>query len=139
MGEVRVDIELENTIDRERQLLGEVPESAVRRLQIKALTDTGAVMLVLPQEVVERLGLRERGKVIVTYADERKEERPVAGVVTIKSGERSTELNCVVGPPGSEALIGQMFLEATDLLVDCSQQRLVPRPESPFLPLLKLK
>jgi len=32
-----------------------------------------------------------------------------------------------------------VVLETMDLLVDCAQQKLVPRPESPFLPLLKLK
>jgi len=101
--------------------------------------DSGAVMLVLPQDLVEALGLREVGKVIVTYADERKEERPLAGVVTVRVGDRSTSLNCIVGPPNSEPLLGHVVLEIMDLLIDPVQQRLVPRPESPFLPLLKLK
>lgn len=96
-------------------------------------------MLVLPQDLVEALGLREVGKVIVTYADERKEERALAGIVTVRSGNRLTTLNCIVGPPGSEPLLGQVVLETMDLLVDCSQQKLIPRPESPYLPLLKLK
>ena len=103
------------------------------------LVDSGAVMLVLPQDLVETLGLSEVGKVIVTYADERKEERPVAGIVTVKVGNRLTSVNCVVGLPNSEPLLGQIVLEAMDLLVDCAQQKLVPRPESPFLPLLKVK
>jgi len=94
---------------------------------------------VLPQDLVEVLGLREEGKAIVTYADERREERPLAGIVTVRVGNRSTNVNCVVGPPGSEPLMGQIVLEALDLLVDAVQQKLVPRPESPFLPMLKLK
>jgi hypothetical protein len=77
--------------------------------------------------------LNEVGKVIVTYADERKEEHPVAGIVTVKVGNRLTRVNCVVGPPNSEPWLGQIVLEAMDLLVDCTQQKLVPRPESPFL------
>ena len=36
----------------------------------------------LPQNVVERLGVRTRRTAIVTYADERKEERPIAGPLT---------------------------------------------------------
>jgi hypothetical protein len=36
-------------------------------------------------------------------------------------------------------LLGQIVLEALDLLVDCPRQQLVPRPESPYLPTLKLK
>lgn len=139
MGEVRVQITVENALDRERVVLGEIPEKQVRSATIAALADTGAVMLVLPQDLVEALGLREMGRAIVTYADERKEERPVAGIVTVRVGNRLTSLNCVVGPPNSEPLVGQVVLETTDLLVDCTQQKLVPRPESPFLPLLKLK
>lgn len=139
MGEVKVELELENAVDREMARLGHISEEEVRTAKIQALVDSGAVMMVLPQDLVEALGLREVGKVIVTYADERKEERPLAGIVTVRVGNRVTSLNCVVGPPNSEPLLGQVVLETMDLLVDCVEQKLVPRPESPFLPLLKLK
>ncbi len=139
MGEVKVELELENALDRERVRLGQIGEQQVRLARIQALVDSGAVMLVLPQDLVEALGLREVGKAIVTYADERREERPLAGIVTVRVGNRTTSLNCVVGPPNSEPLLGHVVLETMDLLVDCTQQKLVPRPESPFLPLLKLK
>lgn len=139
MGEVQVELELENAVDRELVRLGYIKEEQRRSVKVRALVDSGAVMLVLPQDVVEALGLREVSKVIVTDADERKEERPVAGVVTVRVGERATSVNCVVGPPNSEPLLGQVILETLDLLVDCTQQKLTPRPESPFLPLLKLK
>jgi len=139
MGEVKVELELENTIDRELLRLRHIEEEQLRSARAQALVDSGAVMLVLPQDLVEALGLREVGKVIVTYADERKEERPLAGVVTVRVGDRSTSLNCIVGPPNSEPLLGHVVLEIMDLLIDPVQQRLVPRPESPFLPLLKLK
>ncbi|MFQ5856585.1 MAG: aspartyl protease family protein [Anaerolineae bacterium] len=139
MGEVKVELELENAVDRELLRLGHIEEEELRSARIEALVDSGAVMLVLPQDLVEALGLREVGKVIVTYADERKEERPLAGIVTVRVGNRVTNVNCVVGPPNSEPLLGQVVLETMDLLVDCVEQKLVPRPESPFLPLLKLK
>lgn len=139
MGEVKVEVELENAVDRElfrRQL---IQENQIRSAKVRILVDSGAVMLVLPQDLVEALGLREEGRAIVTYADERKEERPLAGIVTVRVGNRSTNVNCVVGPPSSEPLLGQIVMEAMDLLVDCSQQQLIYRPESPFLPMLKLK
>lgn len=139
MGSVVVEVVLENAMDRERSVLGEIPEERIRSATVNVLTDSGAVMLMLPQELVEALGLREVGRAIVTYADERKDERPVAGIVTVRVGNRQTSVNCIVGPPNSEALLGQIPLEAMDLLVDCGRQQLMPRPESPFLPLLKLK
>ena len=71
-----------------------------------AIVDTGAVTLVLPQNVVERLGLATQRTVIVTCADERKEERPVTGPVTVRIGDRFMSTDAIVGPPLSEPLIG---------------------------------
>jgi predicted aspartyl protease len=139
MGEVKVEVELENAVDRELVLRGDLAERDLRSLKVPLLFDSGARMLVLPQDQVEALGLREIAKTIVTYADERKEERPLAGVVSVRVGNRVASVNCVVGPPNSEPLLGQVILEMMDLLVDCGEQKLVPRPESPYLPSLKLK
>ncbi len=139
MGEIIVDLELENFGDRVLQQRGYAPEESVRRLSVKAVVDTGAVMLVLPQDVVTTLGLQTQRTVIVAYADERKEERPVAGAVTLRIGNRMMTTECIVGPPLSESLIGQVVLEELDLLPDCQRRQLIPRPESPYFPLLKLK
>ena len=38
---------------------------------------------------VERLGLDQQGTAVVTYADERQDERPVAGPVTVRIGNRT--------------------------------------------------
>jgi predicted aspartyl protease len=134
MGEVKVKVDLENADDRQLVHRGQLTESEVRKLSMRLLADSGAVRLVLPQDQVEALGLLEIGKIIVRYADEPKEERPVAGIVTVKVGNRATDVDCVVGPPASEPLLGQEVLEVLDLLVDCPNQRLIPRPESPLLP-----
>jgi len=138
MGEIVAKVELENAGDRARVNSGHGQESQVRRSIIDAIVDTGAVMLVLPQNVVERLGLeQQRTVVVVTYADERKEERPLAGPVTVRIGNRFMNTDCVVGPPLSEPLIGQIVLEALDLVADCTNRTLTPR--FPDYPLLKLK
>ncbi len=139
MGEVKVEVKLENTTDRELVLRGILTEDQVRSFNIEVIADTGAVMLVLPQDEVEALGLREIRKAVVRYADERKEERAVAGPVTVRVDGRGATVDCIVGPPNSEPLLGHVVLEIMDLLVDPLQQRLIPRPESPFLPELKLK
>ncbi len=139
MGEVVVNLKLENPIDRDMFRRGLIKEEDVRSLTTQAIADSGAVMLVLPQEVVEALGLPDMGKVIVKYADERKEERSVAGPVLVSVVNRQANVDCVVGPPAGEVLLGQLPLEAMDLLVDCGQRKLVPRPESPILPLLNLR
>ena len=139
VGEIVARIELENATERGIVRLGLREESSVRSTVVDGLVDTGAVMLVLPQNVVERLGLPIHGKVIVSYADERREERAVAGPLGIRIGNRAMNTDCVVGPPLSEPLIGQIVLEGLDLIADCTNQTVGPRPESPDYPLLKLK
>ena len=95
-------------------------------------------MSMLPQNVVERLGVGIRGTAVVSYADERIEERPIAGPLTMRIGRRSMSTDCVVGPPLSQPLIGQIVMEAMDLIADCTNRTLTPRPESPDYPLLNL-
>ena len=63
----------------------------------------------------------------------------MAGPVTVQIGDRFMNADCIIGPPQSEALIGQIVLEALDLVADCTNRTVGPRPESPDSPLLKLK
>lgn len=137
MGEIVVQCEVENTVDRANADQGLVAESRVRRASIEGIVDTGAVMLMLPENLVERLGLAAGQTVTVTYADERAEERPVAGPVTVKIGDRITQTQCVVGPPRCEILIGQLVLEAMDMVADYTNRTLTPR--NPDYPNLKMK
>ena len=139
MGEIVASMELENTVDRDNASDGLRDESTVRRATVDGVVDTGALMLVLPEDVVDSLGLRTRREVVVTYANDYRENRPVAGPVTVQIGNRFMNADCVVGPPASEPLIGQIVLAALDLVADCGNRTLGPRPESPDLPVLKLK
>lgn len=138
MGEVRVELEVENFVDRvNARQTGDV--DAVRGLKVDALVDTGAVMNLLPQDVVEYLGVPLAGSAVVTMADERREEMAIAQGITFKLAGRSTTLPCLVGPPRCEALLGQIVLEALDLVVDCPGRRVMVNPASPIYPSLKLK
>ena len=139
MGEIVVAVELENPGDRAVFERGYGQESEIRRTTVEAIADTGAVISMLPQNVVERIGVPTQRTVVVTYADDRKEERPVAGPVTMKIGNRFMNTDCVVGPPLSQPLVGQIVMEALDLVADCTNRTLTPRPESPDYPLLNMK
>ena len=139
MGEIVASMELENTVDRDNASDGLRDESTVRRATVDGVVDTGAVMLVLPEDVVDNLGLKTRREVVVSYANDHRENRAVAGPVTVQIGNRLMNADCVVGPPSSKPLIGQIVLAALDLVADCGNRTLGPRPESPDLPVLKLK
>jgi clan AA aspartic protease len=139
MGAVHVTIDLENTTDADNAVAGLRPDSTVRRISVRALVDTGAVLLVLPEDVVDHLGLVRRGKSVVAFADERKAEWDSAGPVTVRVGNRYGIFECLVAPPTSEALFGQIPLERLDLLIDPKLQQLIVRPESPIYPMLSVK
>lgn len=70
MGAIVASMELENAGDRGMSVQGLRDEAAVRRTRVDGIVDAGGVTLVLPQNVVERLGLATQRTVIVTYADE---------------------------------------------------------------------
>ncbi|MDE2967312.1 MAG: clan AA aspartic protease [Chloroflexota bacterium] len=138
MGEIIVDIELENAEDRSDVRRGRIDEESVRRARIEAVADTGAVMLALPEDVVANLGLPTLRTLESTFADGRRGQLPVAGPLTIRIGDRQALMECVVVPEGAEALIGQVVMETLDLIPDPVNQTLGPRPESPDRPLLRV-
>ena len=108
-------------------------EDNVRRTTVEGIVDTGAVNLVIPEEITRELGLRHRRTRTIVYADERREERPVT-VVTIGIGNLATDTETIVGPAGSQVLLGQVVLEQLDLIADCKNRTLTPRhPEGPVL------
>ena len=139
MSEIRAKLVLTNAYDEMSAEKGLIKPGEVRRVEVEGLVDTGAVMLLIPQDLKEALGLETTGKVIAVYADERKEELEKAGPVKVEIKGRSVVTECLVGPPTCEVLIGHVILEMLDLTPDPVRGELLPRPESPFLPQLKMK
>ena len=93
MGTIVVNVGLENAGDRVAYEQGVREESSIRQTEVKGIVDTGAVALALPQNIAERLGLVTRRTAVVTYADDRKDERPVVGPVTVRVAGREMNLH----------------------------------------------
>ncbi len=55
-----------------------------KSVEVEAVIDTGATMLVLPQSIVEQLQLRKMRQVSVRYANNTTEVKPIYGVVTVE-------------------------------------------------------
>lgn len=130
---------LENESDHYLWMERELSRKKVRKAEVDAVVDTGAVMMLLPEELVEKLGLRRWGKVVVRLANEQRVELEKAGAIHLTIGDREMSASCLIGPPGSEPLVGQLVMEELDLIPDPNLKTLTPRPESPFLPTLKMK
>src|SRR5262249_20618393 len=84
LGRFRVELEVANSDDLVVARLGRLPPERVRRETIRGVVDSGAAMLVLPQAVVKRLGLRLGSTVNVRDADGRLVQRRVAKDVWLK-------------------------------------------------------
>jgi clan AA aspartic protease len=137
MGEVRIKAKLTNAVDEDLVRRGMLQPEQVRAYEADALVDTGAVRTILPQHVVERLGLAVRGQRVAEDADGRKDVVSVTGPLIIDLEGRDTLEEALV--LGDEVLIGQTVLEKLDLFVDCQRQRLVPNPAHPDQPVTKVK
>jgi clan AA aspartic protease len=137
MGEVRVKVKLTNTVDRVLSSRGKISVEEIRTYVADALVDAGAVSSVVPPNVMRQLGLEPYGERVAEYADGRNEVVPLTEPITFDIiGRETTEGAMVLG---NEVIIGQTVLEVLDLLVDCSNRRVIPNPAHPDQPVVKIK
>ena len=139
MGLVMVRVTISNQQDVVDATAGRIPASAIRRIEIDALADTGAIGLAIPEEAAARLGapvVRER---TVRVADGRSIRVAAVGALHIAVLGRDMLGEAIVLPAGATALLGAIQLEYMDLVVVPSTGEVVPNPahpEGPVLPLL---
>jgi len=137
MGEVRVRVLLTNGVDEVMARRGQLAPEAVRKTEVEAVVDTGAITCVLPSSVAGRLGLGSAFRQTAVYADGRREEVDVSDPVLIEIDGRKVYEECLI--LGEEVLIGQTALEKTDLQVDCRTGRLRPNPKHPDRPVMPVR
>lgn len=124
MGEIRVKVRLTNAADIANARRAMIDPKTVRFVETEGVVDTGAVRMIIPIDVMKRLGVEETEQTIAEYADGRKDTVPVTEGIRIDMMHRGTIDEALV--LGDEVLIGQTVLEKLDLVADCRNQRLVP-------------
>jgi clan AA aspartic protease len=104
---------------------------------VRALADTGALMLCLPQPVVTQLGLEIDSMREVIVANGHKQMVPYVGPVRIAFQNRS----CFVGAfvLGDEVLLGVVPMEDMDLVVEPGRRSITVNPASPDIPQGRVK
>jgi clan AA aspartic protease len=117
MGAVMTKVELVNQTDLEDLRRGLISPEAVRKVTVDALVDTGAVTMVIPEDVAQMLGLSVIQVHTVTLADGSKRDLPTVGLRIEILGRQMT-CTAYVTPAGTTPLIGQIPLEYLDLVVD---------------------
>ena len=137
MGEVRVNVRLTNSADESAARRGYIDAAEIRTIEADALVDAGAVSLVVPSAVAERLGLARVDTQIAQYADGRTDEVDVTEPIHVQIMHRRAFREALV--LGDEVIIGQTTLEKMDLLVDPRQRKVLPNPAHPDQPVIKIK
>ena len=131
MGKVVTKALLSNNQDLTRLADGRIAVEQVRQQEQELIVDAGGRVVGLPLSIIEQLGLPATRKVTVTLSDGSRQERQLYGELRVQVGDRDDVFSCVAKPEGAPLLLGQIVLEALDLVVDCGQQRLIPNPEAP--------
>jgi clan AA aspartic protease len=101
-------------------------------IEAKALADTGAVHLCIPEHIAIQLELTEQEKREVTLADGSRRLIPYVGPIEVKFGNR----RCFVGAMvmGDEVLLGAIPMEDMDLVVRPMTREVLINPASPNVP-----
>jgi len=131
-------IKLSNAVDEGNAVEGLIPAEAVRKVELEAIVDTGATMLAIPEELVGVLGLRENDRRKVKMADGRVREVARVGGIRFEVLGRDMTCDALFMPAGTTPLIGQLQLEALDLIVDSKSRDVMVNPASPDMPMLDL-
>jgi clan AA aspartic protease len=134
MGKVMAKVKLTNQFDLMSARQGTLRPDQVRTLEVEGLVDTGATLLVIPEELAAFLGLPDVGKRPIKLADGRIRNFPVVGDLRIEILGRDMSTDAVVMPIGT-TLIGQVVLETLDLVVDPKSRDVLVNPAHPDGPL----
>jgi clan AA aspartic protease len=126
MGHAFAEIELSNP---------RLPQ--LKSIRIRALADTGALMLCLPEHVALQLELETESEREITLANGRKQKVPYVGPVRVAFDGRI----CFVGALvlGDEVLLGAVPMEDMDLVVAPGRRSVTVNPESPNIPHARVK
>ena len=98
-------------------------------MNVRAMADSGSLLLCIPQHVALQLQLEELEKREVTLADGNRHLVPYVGPVQVRFANRRCYTGALV--LGDEALLGAVPMEDMDVQIDMARQRLIVNPESP--------
>ena len=110
-----------------------------RKIEVKALVDSGSVFMTVPQHVAVQLGfdLEEVSTREAVLADGSRKRVPMIGPLRVHFSDRYCDLSALV--LGDEALFGAVPMEMMDLVLHPARQSLTVNPENPYVPAALVK
>ncbi|MFN0037489.1 MAG: aspartyl protease family protein [Saprospiraceae bacterium] len=127
MGLTHVNVTLNNSADVELHRRSMIGEDEIRSININCLVDTGAMTMIINDDIREALGLSVIGERLSQMADGRKIMLPLAGPIDIWYEDRLSTTNAlVVSDNLSESVLGKIPLGEMDLWIHPATNRLTP-------------
>jgi hypothetical protein len=110
-----------------------------RKLDVRALVDSGSVSFTLPEHLALQLGfdIGEVGIREIILADGSRKTVPMIGPLRVYFADRYCDLSALV--MGDEALFGAVPMEMMDLVLHPATQTLTVNPASPYVPVALAK
>jgi clan AA aspartic protease len=126
MGITYANIRLENSI-------------TDRRIETRALVDSGSVFLTIPPHIAVQLGFdtTEVSTREVILANGSRKPVPMVGPIRVYFEERYCDLSALV--LGDEPLFGAVPMEMMDLVLHPATQALSVNPANPYMPVALAK
>jgi len=126
MGHIIAEISLSNTRD-----------DSLQPLQVKALADTGAVTLCIPEHLALQLNLEFEDTREVTLADGHRKNVPYVGPIKVIFSNRYCYVGALV--LGDEVLLGAVPMDDMDLVLNPARREVTVDPASPNKPNYRVK
>jgi len=125
MGATFAEITLKNAFDETRAREGLIEEREVRSVTVQAVADTGAMSLVINEELQKKLGVPTVNKRFAQIAKGQRVSCEETDPVNIFWKNRRSSLPALVIPGAKTVLLGAIPLESMDLMVNPVTQEVV--------------
>ena len=125
MGTTYAEITLKNSFDESKAREGLIKEEEIRSVIVEAIVDTGAMTLVINEELCQKLGLAITKERYAMVANGERVKCQETEPVDIQWKDRGATVGAYVIPGAKKVLLGAIPLEYMDLIVNPVTRELV--------------
>jgi len=125
MGIVHTEITLQNYDDEIFVQQGQKKQEDIRTVTVTAVVDTGAMYMVINEELSQKLGLRVNGETTANIANGQRIKCKLIDAIRVQWKNRHTVVPAIIIPGSKKVLFGAIALEGMDLMVNPVNQEVV--------------
>lgn len=130
---IRTQLELLNGDDLALVRRNKLPVEDVRKMNVTALVDCGAMMLAINENICQQLGLMKVEERLAELADGTILNCDVVGPIEVRIPHRRCSVDAMVLPGESEVLLGAIPMEDMDLVIHPKLPTVQVNPAMPYI------